>query len=204
MESAVIRSYGFWIVSRYYQYMTDNRTLHAFQKFLRYVEGEVSDEELEKAHKAAVEAASEAEDHYEKVKDDCDARASHLADDRPELTEERAWSWGLSIANADLAVERATVYIAKAVAQLTSGCDTFDDTDAVGEAVAQAAAELAYADEAEDTAKAILAGGKIPLSPWRVWNAAADFGFDSERAEQKKELLRLERKESKRATAAVA
>jgi hypothetical protein len=204
MQVKVISSYGLWIVNRYYTYMTDNRILQAFQKYLRFVEGEIAEEELSKAHKGALEALRDAENHYESIEKDREVRARHLADERQEITEDRAWAWAQAISHADVAIEKATVYIAKAIVCLTEGGDTFDDTDAVGEAVSQATAELAYADAAEATAQSVLAGGKIPNRPRRVWERAAEVGYFTERLAQKKELLRLEQQEAIRATAAVA
>jgi hypothetical protein len=106
------------------------------------------------------------------------------------MGEDRAYAWSQAISKSDVSFERARLLMAKAVHSVVSRRDTLD---VVAETVAQAAAELAYAEAADATAKAIMDEGKLPHHAWRIWVAAAEAGFAAERAAQKLEWLRLVR-----------
>jgi hypothetical protein len=190
MDVEHIRSHGLWLVDRYSRWVTDSRSILGLNAFRRYAAGELDRKDLDKAHKHALDAFWDSEVRYEKYKEDRDARAADLAEEQKGLDEDRAYSWALCIAYADVAVDRATMCMAEAVSFLTSWEDTFDKIDEIAEAVSQTAAELAYADSAEATAKTIMAGEQF-RTRFKVWDAAAEAGFATERAAQKLEWLRL-------------
>jgi hypothetical protein len=179
-----------WVVERYLQWVTDPKSIRGLDAFRQFALGEITKEELAKVSKDTLEAAREAEETLIDSEKNRRAQAAMLAEKQEWMGEDRAYAWSQAVSKSDVSFERARLLMAKAVHSVVSRRDTLD---VVAETVAQAAAELAYAEAANATAKTIMDEGKLPHHAWRIWVAAAEAGFATERAAQKLEWLRLVR-----------
>jgi len=188
----IVDSHKVWIVERYLPWIIDTQSAVAFGAFCRFTLGEIPKEELLRISQDALEAIKAAEEHLGESEENQRAQAAMLAEKQEWMGEDRAYAWSQAVSKSNISFERARLLMAKAVLSVVSRRDTLD---VVAETVAQAAAELAYAEAAKETAQNILAGKKIPHHAWRIWEAAAEARRASEMAAQKQEWLRLIRQE---------
>jgi len=206
MEAKIIRSHALWIVERHAHLVTDPQSIRGLEAFRRYASGEITKEELAKAHEDTLEVLRIAEERLRKSKRNWNKLAHFMVYDELDgagKTDLQAGLLALVIANE--AVERARMYMTKAVSYLISGCETPRDIERIAKVVAHAVREMAYFCVTNSTAKKILNGSwEFYQYPYHLWEAAEEAAFMVERSEQKKEWLRLLQKAENEKTAKVA
>ena len=180
--------HGLWIVERYSQWVTNPKSIRGLEAFRRFAAGEITEEALAEVIKDTFDAVREAQEALRESQENQGSQAAALAKQQEDLEEDQACAWGQAVSQANLSMEWAKVFLAKAVQSLVERRDTVDK---IGKTVANAVAELAYANAAREAAQKVLDGEKIPRNAWQIWDAAEELAFASERAAQKLEWFCL-------------